>query len=157
MSSTDEPLQSSHLLNQLEFPVASQNPQFNPSHNSRTTLGDYIFPDIFHSTTFSSNYSKHNTVAMEDLDHDIALGRHFLDEVRPDDSVSQTFYRLNSQLPPSGSQEMEIDESIDDTGSSVLSPPPSSLLTSSASAYSDVGEDIQLSPEILDSSQIQWN
>ncbi|RPB05420.1 hypothetical protein L873DRAFT_1785627 [Choiromyces venosus 120613-1] len=91
---------------------------------------------------------------MEDLDRNQVHRDDFLDEIHPDDSVLQTFYHLNSQLQPSGSQEMEIDESIDDIGSSVPSPPLSSLLTSSASTYSDVGEDIQLSSEILNTSQI---
>ncbi|RPB00294.1 hypothetical protein L873DRAFT_823006 [Choiromyces venosus 120613-1] len=157
MSSTDQPLQYSHLLYQREFTVASQDPQFNSLHSSQTTLGEHIFPDTFHSPTFSwciSNFSKHNSIAMEDLDRNRMHGDDFLDEIHPDDSGSQIFYHLKSQLQPSRSQEIKIDESIDDAGSSILSPPLSSLLTSSASAYNDVGEDIQLSSEILNTSQI---
>lgn len=49
---------------------------------------------------------------------------------------------------------MQIDQTINHSASSALSAPPSSLLTSSAAAYSDVGEDVEFSSHVPDTAQI---
>jgi len=93
---------------------------------------------------------------MEDLEVDLELRAGFTEEIRPEDSVSQTFHYTDSRIPVAlhESQLMEIDQTIDDTASSALSAPPSSLLTPSNAAFSDPGEYIEFSSEIPDVSQI---
>ena len=80
----------------------------------------------------------------------------FLEEIRPENSVSQTFYYLECgiPLPQHRGQAMQIDQTINHSASSALSAPPSSLLTSSAAAYSDVGEDVEFSSHVPDTAQI---
>jgi len=64
---------------------------------------------------------------MEDLEVDLERRAGFTEEIRPEDSVSQTFHYADPRIPVAlhESQLMEIDQTIDDTASSALSAPPS--------------------------------
>ena len=51
-------------------------------------------------------------------------------------------------------KQWKFDQAINDSASSALGAPPSSLLTPSAAAYSDVGEDVEFSTHVPDTWQI---
>ncbi|KAG0138243.1 hypothetical protein HOY82DRAFT_534905 [Tuber indicum] len=124
---------------------------------SKNSCESFITPDklvteVSSPPPFSllmSHPSSSNTFNMSFPEGDISLGDGYLDEIRPEDSVSQTFHYLDSQHPITTqvTQIMEIDEDIDDNRSSVLSAPPSSLLTDSV-AYSHATETGEPSLEI---------
>lgn len=141
----------------LPFTTLENLSHYYPSH----TLTEISSPERHLSTTTFSNFypSFHqHSLDMEDFDRNLGLRSDFTEEIGPEDSVSQTFHYLDSRIamPPQHSQSMEIDDTvtIDDTASSALSAPPSSLLTPSAAAYSDAGESIEFSSEVPDISQI---
>lgn len=95
-------------------------------------------------------------IEMENLEGNLGHRGDFTEEICPEDSVSQTFHYSDQRIPsiPLHDQSMEIDHTMDETASSTLSAPPSSLLTPSAAAYSDAGEYIEFSSEVPDTSQI---
>jgi len=93
---------------------------------------------------------------MEHADHNIELGQGCLEKIRPEDRVSQTYHYLECgvPLPQHGGQAMEMDQTINDSPSSALSAPPSSILTPSAAAFSDVGGDVEFSSHVPDISRM---
>ena len=154
MSSSKQRLQSSYPLHPSTIPseTCPANSVYN-THTGEFILAESLPPPI----SLPNSYTLYNnSIAMEDSDHDIVLSGEFLEEIRPEDSVSQTFHYLECGIPmpqPRG-QLMEIDQTINDSASSALSAPPSSLLTPSAAAYSDIGENVEFSSQVPDTSQM---
>lgn len=132
---------------------------YHPSHTSSERISsEPLQVSSLPTTTFPSflpcAYPDINE--MENLEGNLGYWGNFTEEICPEDSVSQTFHYSDQRVPAIShhGQSIEIDHTIDETASSTLSAPPSSLLTPSAAAYSDAGKYIEFSSDVPDTSQI---
>ncbi|KAG0132773.1 hypothetical protein HOY82DRAFT_642242 [Tuber indicum] len=119
----DSALTSSCSFTSCAHTVVPQYTCVNYPHNSPPITEKDLRTDLFCSLPpylHIDKLSDRNSINMEDLNSDLVLGSDFLEEVHPDDSVSQTYYRLNAQLPSSTTGDMEVDAPIPDPGSSIV-------------------------------------